>query len=149
MENKVKRYKKPESVKHLEDLALKHKIEKYPNFPYPVKSTFRDDTANGLTKCIITYLQLKGWQAERINSTGRNYKGKWIYGTGTNGTADISATIKGKSVKIEVKIGKDRQSEAQKDYQQMIERAGGVYFIAKDFTEFAEWYNLNFGNNDR
>lgn len=147
MESKVKRYRKPEAVKHLEDLAFAHKIAKYPNFPYPVKTKYRDDTANGLTKCIISFIQLKGGQAERISNTGRNYKGKWIYGTGTNGTADISATIQGKSVKIEIKIGKDRQSEAQKQYQTMIERAGGIYVIAKDFTGFLEWFNLKFGSN--
>jgi hypothetical protein len=66
---------------------------------------------------------------------------QWTKGTGTAGSADISATIKGRSVKIEVKIGKDRQSEAQKKYQEMIERAGGVYIIAKNFDEFVEWYN--------
>lgn len=66
---------------------------------------------------------------------------QWTKGTGTAGSADISATIKGRSVKIEVKIGKDRQSDAQKKYQEMIERAGGVYIIAKNFDEFVEWYN--------
>ena len=72
---------------------------------------------------------------------------EWIKGTGTNGSADISATIAGKSVKIEVKILKDRQSEAQKQYQADIEKAGGIYYIAKDFTSFVEWYNLKFRNN--
>jgi hypothetical protein len=32
---------------------------------------FDDRTANGLTKCIIAFLQMKGWQAERINTMGR------------------------------------------------------------------------------
>ena len=60
------------------------------------------------------------------------------------GTADVSATIQGKSVKIEIKIGKDRQSEEQKKYQQQIIKAGGYYFIATSFDEFIIWYNLNF-----
>ena len=98
-----------------------------------------------------------GYQAERISNTGRyidNKKkfkniqgqtmqvgsGQYIPGTGTNGTADISATIKGKSIKIEVKYGKDRQSEAQKEYQTTIERSGGVYYIAKDFESFYNFY---------
>ena len=69
----------------------------------------------------------------------------------TKGTADISATIPiyaackiGLSVKIEVKIGKDRQSEDQKKYEKSIINAGGVYYIAKDFNSFYEWYNNNF-----
>lgn len=66
--------------------------------------------------------------------------GKWIPGSTTKGTADISATIKGRSVKIEVKIGKDRQSEAQVAYQKKIEQSGGIYFIAKDFDTFMDFY---------
>jgi hypothetical protein len=67
--------------------------------------------------------------------------GKYIKGSGTKGSADISATIKGKSIKIEVKIGKDKQSESQIEYQKAIERAGGIYFIAKDFTSFYHFYS--------
>lgn len=124
---------------------------------YVVKTKFSDKTANGLTKAIISWINLNGYQAERISTTGRwidnskivtdvlgNRKkigsGKYIKGTGTNGSADISATIKGKSIKIEVKIGKDRQSEAQIKYQQMIEKAGGIYFIAKNFDNFYDFY---------
>lgn len=69
--------------------------------------------------------------------------GKMIYipGTSRNGTADISATIQGRSVKIEVKIGKDRQSDVQLSYQKEVERAGGIYYIAKDFQSFYDWVN--------
>ena len=123
---------------------------------YVVKTKFIDNTANGLTKSIITKLQLDGWQAERISTTGRYIddskivtnilghqkkigSGKYIKGSGTNGSADISATIKGLSIKIEVKM-KDKQSDAQKLYQENIERAGGIYFIARDFDEFMMFY---------
>ena len=44
-------------------------------------------------------------------------------------------------MKIEVKIGKDRQSEAQRQYQAAIEQAGGLYYIARDFTTFVAWYH--------
>ena len=121
------------------------------------KPKFTDSSANNLTKAIIKYIELMGYQAERINNTGRYIdttkkvkniqgqtvqigSGQYIPGTGTNGTADISATIKGKSIKIEVKYGKDRQSEAQKEYQATIERSGGVYYIAKDFESFYQFY---------
>lgn len=124
---------------------------------YIVRTKYTDKTANGLTKAIVKWINLNGYQAERISTTGRwidnskvvtdvlgNRKkigsGKYIKGTGTNGSADISATIKGKSIKIEVKIGKDRQSEAQIKYQQMIEKAGGIYFIARNFNEFYGFY---------
>lgn len=68
----------------------------------------------------------------------------WRKSNATKGSADISATIAGRSVKIEVKIGLDRQSEAQRRYQATVERAGGLYFIAKDFTSFIEWYSKTF-----
>lgn len=141
------------------DLALADLRRKYPTFPYPPQPKYSDTTANGLTKCITDFLNLSGHQAERISSMGRvidNRKTvtdvlgrqrtigstKYIKGNSTNGTADISATINGKSIKIEVKIGNDRQSQAQKDYQAQIERAGGVYIIAKNFDEFIEWYDV-------
>ena len=124
---------------------------------YVVRTKYNDSTANGLTKCVIDYINLIGGQAERISNTGRyidesrivtdvlgNRKkigsGKYIKGTGTNGTADISATFKGKSIKIEIKM-KDKQSEAQKEYQQAIERAGGIYFICHNFDEFLDIFN--------
>jgi hypothetical protein len=124
---------------------------------YVVKNKFNDNTANELTKSVIRHINLIGGQAERISNTGRyidesrivtdvlgNRKkigsGKYIKGTGTNGTADISATFKGKSIKIEIKM-KDKQSEVQKEYQQAIERAGGIYFICHTFDEFLEKFN--------
>ena len=123
---------------------------------YIVRTKFTDKTANGLTKAIVKWINLNGYQAERISTSGRwvdnskvvtdvlgNQKkigsGKYIKGSGTKGSADISATIKGRSIKIEVKM-KDKQSEAQIEYQKAIERAGGIYFIAKDFTSFYHFY---------
>lgn len=158
------KYIKSDAVKVLEDMAFKANKEKYPNFPYPVKVKYRDDTANGLTRCIIDYLHFNGCQAERINTTGRPIDERrivsdvaghqrqigsirWIRGAGTNGSADISATIHGLSVKIEVKIGRDSQSDAQRRYQSDIERAGGIYYIAKNFADFAKWYKSKFFSN--
>ncbi|HET6556033.1 MAG TPA: hypothetical protein VFG54_01890 [Prolixibacteraceae bacterium] len=146
----------------MEAIALSEAQKHYPNVPYLAPRTFRDDSANGLTNCIIQFLRLKGHQAERISNTGRHIdnrtsfedvigrirtigRTKWIPGTGTKGTADIAATINGRSVKIEVKIGRDRQSTAQKLYQQDIEQAGGIYFIATSFEQFLTWFNLTFG----
>jgi len=124
---------------------------------YVPKDKFTDRTANGLTKAICTFINLMGGQAERISSMGRviddrkvvtNYLGQtgligsqtYIRGTSTNGTADISAIIKGKSVKIEVKIGKDKMSPSQIQYKANVERAGGIYIIAKTWDGFIEDY---------
>ena len=123
---------------------------------YPAMTKYSDKTAGGLTKCICDYLNNTGHQAERIRSEGRMVDGtskytdvlghtrvigsvKFIKSSSQNGTADISATIRGRSDKIEVKIGKDRQSEAQSAYQCKVEQAGGVYVIARSYKEWREW----------
>lgn len=144
--------------KELIKLKMASSQAKHPNMhpdciPRPVYS---DKTANGLTKMVIDWITLNGGQAERISNMGRYIdsskvvtnvlgqrmkigSGKFIPGAGTNGTADISAIIKGKSVKIEVKM-KDKQSEAQKKYQESVERAGGIYYIVRSFDDFMEKY---------
>lgn len=140
-------------------LLAEHKA-KYPDWPdSPSRYLGRwsDKKANGLTRMIIKYLQLNGWQAERISVTGRmvdnrkvvtNVIGQsqqigsayYLPSTMQKGSADISATVAGQSVKIEVKVGKDRQSHEQIAYQMEVERAGGTYIIAKDFETFVTWY---------
>lgn len=109
----------------------------------------RSSTANTLTGQIIRFIQRHGGQAERVAVMGvpREAGGRtiWTHTNMTVGTADISATIQGRSVKIEVKIGTDRQSEAQKRYQKQVEDAGGIYYIARDFETFQSWYYGQFG----
>ena len=139
----------------LEALRLKHPTidQKYLAF-----TNWKDDSANSLTSCVIAYVQYMGGQAERISSQGqyregakiqvgtgelahtKQLPGKWTPGQSTKGTADISATIRGRSVKCEIKYGRDVQSQVQKDYQASIEKAGGVYIIVRTFDEFVVWY---------
>ena len=153
--------KKKKSITKLNELELSYLKEKYPNTPmFALEGTInnKDNTANELEKSICKFLTLSGHQAERIKNMGRvldNTKivkdiigisrtigsKQYIRGTGTNGTADISATIKGRSVKIEVKIGADKQSEVQKQYEQSIIDSGGQYWIAKDFDMFMFHYD--------
>lgn len=160
LQNK-KRVIKSDAVKKLECLALERLIAKYPSFPYPIKPKYSDQTANGLTKCVIDYIELRGFQAERINSTGRQIDGrvastdvlgnvrtigsvKWIKSSGQIGTADISATIQGRSVKIEVKCeatGDKKQSQGQIEYQRQIEASGGTYLLIRTFEQFYNWFN--------
>jgi len=152
------------AIQILKNLYIDDCSRKYPNVPkqYITAPKYTDKTANGLTRCIIDYIGLTGDQAERVNCTGRIIDSRetctdvmghqrtigqlrYIKTAGKRGTADISATIQGRSVKIEVKIGNDRQSDAQKEYQRSIETSGGLYFVAKDFGQFLSWYYLTFG----
>jgi hypothetical protein len=123
-----------------------------------------DNSANGLTRCCIDFLTFNGHQAERINTMGRRIDKtkvvtdilghkktigsvEWQRGTGTKGSADISATIKpewskfGISVKIEVKYGKDRISDHQRKYEQSINQAGGIYIIVRTIGDLMQWYD--------
>lgn len=153
-----------QALQTLINLRMAKDKRDYPNLPDKarVMPKYEDQTANGLTKCIIAFLNMTdGCHAERISSEGRviddrqtivNVIGqtvtkgtiKRIKSSGQIGTADISATILGRSVKIEVKIGNDRQSQNQKEYQKSIENAKGYYIISKSFESFIDWFTSKF-----
>ena len=63
-------YRKPDAVKVLESMADAEAKEQHPGCPHLAPRKFRDDSANGLTKCITTYLRLKGAFSSRLNNTG-------------------------------------------------------------------------------
>lgn len=151
----------------LREQALEDSRRRHPAIPEYARVTKRysDKTANGLTTCIIDFLRFNGHQAERISVTGRYINGrkkvsdcigrtymigsgKWIPGSMQKGSADISSVIAGRAVKWEVKM-KDKQSEAQKAYQETVERAGGLYFIVHSFEEFIKNYNVLTQHVDR
>ena len=135
-----KTYCKPDSIKGLEDLYFEHERKKHPDFPYPVKTQFRDDSANSLTKTIKAWFTVNGGYVSRINTTGiydiklRRYR----FGGATKGVADLVGTYKGRSVSVEIKFGKDKQSEQQVIYQKQTEHAGGIYIIARSFDDFLQ-----------
>ena len=136
-------YQKPDAVKELEKMATDAARIKYPYTPHLAPRMFRDDTANHLTGCIVAYISLKGGFASRINSTGsfRTERGGFVPGCQRKGIADIWGTYRGLSLQVEVKIGKDRQSEAQSKVEADQQRAGGHYFIARNFSEFKNWFD--------
>jgi len=99
-------------------------------------------TANGLTQFIIEYLTWQGCRATRISSAGRQVNGIFIPGSTRKGSADISSTIKGKSVMFEIKIGSDKPSPAQLKEQALERKAGGEYLFIKTVEEFFIQYDL-------
>lgn len=136
-------YRKPTAVKELEQLATIAAQKKHPTLPDYVLAPrkFRDDTANSLTCCIVAYITLTGGWASRINNQGTYKKtlGRYIPGTSKKGLSDIISLVRGLSLHIEVKIGRDRQSVAQKKIESEVTSAGGQYFIARNFSEAKEW----------
>ena len=144
----------------IHDLLLQESRQKYPNLPdhARVVNIPTDGSANGLTKLVIKWIELHGGQAERINTMGRMVDKRkivtdvlgrqsmigsigYIPTTGTKGSADISSVINGRAIKIEIKYGKDRQSDAQKAYEQSITSAGGVYLIVRTMDDFVTWWD--------
>jgi hypothetical protein len=138
-------YRKPEAVKKLEQLATEVARKEHLTLPkYALAPrTFRDDTANSLTTCIVTYITLQGGFASRINNQGtyNNKLRRYIPGTSRKGLADIMATYEGLSLHIEVKIGRDKQSIYQLQIEKDVIRSGGLYYLARNFTEFKTWFD--------
>ena len=155
----------PKPLQALIELKMAALLVQYPNVPSHAipKPKYSDKSTNGLTKCCIDYLNLLGYQAERINSTGRLLdkrkevtdvlggkrtigSAKWIKSAGQVGTADISATVSGRSVKIEIKCkatGDNKLSKGQKQYKKKVEAAGGVYLIVRTFGDLYNWIKEN------
>lgn len=143
------------TLKQLSEADLEHQRKERPNFPYPVKTAFKDKTANDLERSLLAFFKCIGGMAERVKNMGREITTvqkhncsvfgevkeehrKFIPSTGRKGTSDVKALYQGKSYAIEVKIGRDRMSGAQKEYKEDFERFGGIYIIAHTFEQFTE-----------
>ena len=133
----------------LKEVYLAHR---YPNVPasFRPKPKYEDKSANGLTRCILDFMKFSGGFATRIQSQGQyrpgvgGKKGTYTYGTTRKGTADIHAVINGYHISIEVKVGKDRMSDDQKQMQAEIQKAGGHYIIARSFQGFYDFITTHF-----
>ena len=113
------------------------KDHNYPKCKYPDTRT-----ANGLTQFVLNFLKWKGWRATRISSAGSFRNGKYTFSQTRKGTADISATIAGRSIMIEIKVGKDKPSPYQLKEQELERKAGGIYEFISTPEQFVIWYDL-------
>lgn len=103
-------------------------------------------TANALTDHIVYLICASGGIATRINTVGVYDKKKELYRKSKHikGVADVLGCYKGLFVAVEIKIGRDKQSPAQKEFEARVVKAGGKYFIATDLDGFTKWFNENF-----
>lgn len=155
------------AIDHLNKLRLEKTKANFPNVPdYALpKTQYNPNSANGLTKCILDFVNLSGYLAERTGTEGRVIDNRKTYTdvigrqktigsvkriktSGLVGSSDLKLYINGKIVAIEIKIGRDRQSQAQKEYQERMEKAGGIYLIIKDFETFFSWFQEFIKQND-
>jgi hypothetical protein len=143
------KFTQKDALSILRELKQAENRKLYPNVPEHAlpRPKYSDKTANELTRAITDYIRLNGGYCTRINTTGQFRGGKWVKGTTSKGTADLHAAISGRHVSIEVKIGRDKLSPAQIKQAGIIERAGGLYYVARNFSDFFDW--LNTLNNGR
>jgi hypothetical protein len=138
-------FKKSPAILELERLANIEARQLHPTLDpkFLAPRLFRDDSANSLTQCILTYLGLQGAFVSRLNNPGIFDKNinRYRPGTSKKGLPDILCTHQGRSIMIEVKFGSDRMSEHQKKIRDEQTASGGLYFIAHDFTTFKQWFD--------
>lgn len=144
----------------LKELAIELSNIRHANIPEHARPRmkFSDTTANELTSSILAYFHLakaRGvkCRAWRQPSEGRYLPEKWETNSvghriqtakgifiprdkNAKGAGDILAICSGKFLSIEVKIGKDRQSDIQSEFQSDIEDSGGKYFIVRNWDSF-------------
>ena len=95
------------------------------------------NTSNGLTQFVCNYLMWVNGFGNRINVTGRQINGKWIKSATAVGTADITAILpNGKTIFVEIKVGKDKARPEQLAMQKRIRDIGGCYEFIRDPIEF-------------
>lgn len=55
---------------------------------------------------------------------------------GTPGLADITGVLPGgRAIYVECKVGRDKQSDKQRAFQASVERAGGLYVLARSIDD--------------
>jgi hypothetical protein len=72
------------------------------------------------------------------NNTGAALVGGRYIRFGLKGSSDILACVKKIFVGIEVKVGRDRTSADQKKFGAALERAGGIYIVARSVEDVIE-----------
>ena len=98
-----------------------------------------------LEKEIKSFIKMSGGFAWRNETTGiydvasGNYRKKE---SSDRGSSDLLAVFNGFLICIETKIGTDKQSDSQKEFQEGIKGAGGVYMIVNDYEGFLYQWDL-------
>lgn len=97
---------------------------------------------NTLTSAVIKYLDIQGHYVSRVQSQGQYSpkRGRWIKSKVKRGIGDIIACINGRMVMIEIKTGKDKQSEWQKETERQVKESGGEYWIIKEISQLIKNY---------
>lgn len=144
------------TVKELTTAVYQQKIKDNKNVPVHAipRTVYSDKKANDLATAIKAFCDMKGMLCQRTGNEGRYrpgetvtdvigrvrvMKGTWLPGQ-NNGMADITVIIKGKVHYVEIKIGRDTQSDVQKTFESQVKKAGATYDIVKSWEDFYKLY---------
>ena len=84
-----------------------------------------------LVNAIRLYVSEAGGHSDEMPTPGLLYdRNGTPVRIGKKGTLDIAVTLKGRSVRIDAKIGKDRLKPEQVNYANAVIKAGGIAFAA-------------------
>lgn len=87
---------------------------------------------------IRLYLAQIGAMSVPVDTPGLLYTRQGVPAKfGTKGVLDIAATVKGRAVWIDAKVGKDRLKPAQVKFCEAQQRAGGIAFAAYSVEDVA------------
>lgn len=112
---------------------------------YAKPHRYNDKTANQIEDIIIAYFEIKGlvcWKID-VQGTLREQNGRTFYAPTkcSKGVSDLFVIVNGAYLAIEVKAGKDVQSDYQKRFEKDVKNQGGHYMIVHHFADFLYKYN--------
>lgn len=138
----------------------------YADKHYAPPKTPKYSTANGLTQVVVNTLLWLCHHGERTNTMGvpvKKYRTKfnifsgktemlengieWRKGSGTKGSSDIKGHVNNPRhqfpipIYVEVKIGRDKMSEAQEKYEKQVTKSGALYCIVKTPEDWFAFYD--------
>jgi hypothetical protein len=134
-----------------------HKLWSLIKFPNVVKDGYylppkKVDTTthSGLIKFMVNYIIWIGGNARSHNvvarvsevitteQSGNQFKDKRYTKSSKKGIADVQATLNGKSLQLDAKIGRDQPRKEQLEEQVKQRRAGGIYEFIRTPEQFIE-----------
>lgn len=88
-----------------------------------------------LVKMCLDYLRMRKIFCYRNNTGGMKTERGGFIRFGAVGSPDIVMVINGKYIALEIKTEKGQQSEGQKQFQQELEKAGGIYLLVRSLEQ--------------
>jgi hypothetical protein len=112
----------------------------------PREKAPKPESANAMTRRIISHIRNRGYFATRLSSTVtyRDDLKKFVPSQQRAGLPDVMAVVESRACFLEIKVGRDTLSADQKKAIAELEAAGAAVFVAHDFESFEDWFAKEF-----